>query len=357
MTDMAGRRIWVMAKGYLPDEGGMQTYAREVAEGYAALGADVTVFTQTSAGPRQTRIGAVFVIDIGPGKSPAVPLRLLARMRAAPRPDAIHATTWRTGVLPMLLRLPFSVTVHGREMARPTGLAARVMRRVLRRAERIVAVSHYTAARLIARVPDVAAKVQVAWNGTSRGLDDSAAKVVDPLLILTLCRLEPRKNVAAALRAASACAAAGARFRYVVAGRGPALAELQAEHRRLRLHDHVELAGFVSDAEAASLYARASIFLHPQVAEEGGRDFEGFGITIADAMAQGCACIVGRDGGAAELVEDGSGIIVDGRDDRAIEKALSELIADPALRADMGRRARDRAALFSWEAHCRIAIS
>ena len=79
--DLSGQRVWVTAKGYRPDEGGLQTYAEAVAEAYAAAGARVTVFSQTSAGPRRAIVGGVTLVDMGPGKGVDVPLRWVRAMR------------------------------------------------------------------------------------------------------------------------------------------------------------------------------------------------------------------------------------------------------------------------------------
>ncbi len=361
-ADLAGQRVFVFAKGFAPDEGGMQTYAAGVAHGYAALGARVTVFTQTSIGPRAAEADGLRLVDIGPGKSPLV----IARLRAAVRremgangaPDFVHATTWRTGVIARLAGLAYTVTVHGREMARTQGLAAMVMRRVLARAERIVAVSHYTRDAMLARFPELTDRTVVAWNGCD---SDSAAacgpKDADPPLVLTLCRIEPRKNVATAIDAVAACNSAAIRCHYVVAGRGPELAKVRAQAERLSQGQDIRIAGFVSDNEMATLYRRAAIFLHPQIAVEDGRDFEGFGIAIADAMAAGCACIVGRDGGTPELVENGvSGIVVNGHDGDDVAAALKRLLDDPERCRAIGTAARTHAARFTWDRHVGIAL-
>lgn len=359
---LTGQRVFVFAKGFAPDEGGMQTYAAMVARGYAALGAAVTVFTQSSAGPRRVRDGDLDIVDIGPGRSPMVPWRLLAAVRrerdCGAGPAFVHATTWRTGVIAMLSGLAYTVTVHGREIAYAKGLAAMVMGRVLARAERIVAVSHYTRNYLLDSHPGLAAKTVVAWNGTERGktIPSEKPKTARPL-VLTLCRIEARKNVANALAAAIACSEAGAKFDYVIAGRGPELDALQAQYAVAGRPENIRIAGYVDDAEVERLYARAAIFLHPQITIDQGRDFEGFGIVIADAMAAGAAPIVGRDGGTPELVEDGvSGLVIDGRDPAAITRALNALLTDPAKLRAMGAAAIARAEHFTWERHCRIAL-
>lgn len=355
-------RLWVLAKGYAPDEGGMQTYARQVAETYAASGWQVTVFTQSSAGPRDVAVGGTRIVDIGAGRGVRVPWRLLRAMRrtlaAEGAPDAVHATTWRTAVLPMLLGLPYVATVHGREIMYARGPVRRLMRRVLGGAERVVAVSAHTRARLIERVPMAAERSVVAWNGVSAGIRPGPAAGGQPPLVLSLCRIEPRKNLSAAVAAAAACAARGHGFRYVICGRGPELAALRAQVAALGLDDRVVLRGFVPAAEAAALYAEAEIFLHPQIAIDDGRDFEGFGIAVADAMAARTACVVGRAGGTGELISDGvDGLVVDGAAPDSVTAALDRLLADPAGRRRMAEAAaRHAVERFDWHRHCRIAL-
>lgn len=368
--DLTGLRIWVMAKGYAPDEGGMQTYARGVAEAYARAGAAVTVFTQTSVGPRRERIGAVMLVDVGAGKSPLVPFRFLSAMRRERKltgaPDYTHATTWRTSVPPMLMGLSYVTSFHGREFMYGEGTTLAVMRRVARRARGFLAVSHYSAGRLAARLGPGFPEPQVAWNGLSDEPDPdapppakySAAHRGIPL-IFSLCRLEARKNIAGAVRACGVARDAGHLFRYVIGGRGPELDAIIRLVRELRLEDCIEVAGFVESKRVEQLYREADIFLHPQIEVDDGRDFEGFGIAIADAMVTGTAVIAGIEGGARELIEDGiDGFSVDGRDPDAVSRALDRLLREPALRDSIGKAARARAlSLFTWDRHIALVAS
>jgi phosphatidylinositol alpha-1,6-mannosyltransferase len=354
----AGRHVWVMAKGYHPDEGGMQTYAQGVAEAWAATGAIVTVFTQTSQGPRRDRIGPVTLVDIGPGKSPLVPFRLHAAMRGQQArhgtPALVHGTTWRTSILPMLAGLPFVTTFHGREFMYGGTAARHLMRTVARRARLTVAVSHYSKRKLLERIGPSIRDPLVAWNGLSRAATSPVARneTEEPLLY-SLCRLEPRKNIAACVHACVRLHQLGLRFRYVIGGRGPELASITALVREFGLEDAIEVAGYLDDERIAALHAEAAIFLHPQIEIDGGRDFEGFGITIADAMAAEAAVIVGRDGGAPELIEPGvTGLVVNGRNGAEIEAALRNLIEDTLTRSTMARAAREHArATFRWDRH------
>lgn len=70
---------------------------------------------------------------------------------------------------------------------------------------------------------------------------------------------------------------------------------------------------------------------------------EPFGIAIAEAMHAGLPCVVSAPGGAAELLDDESGIVVEPGDARAVAAALRRLALDPALRIRMGNRAAERA--------------
>ena len=157
---------------------------------------------------------------------------------------------------------------------------------------------------------------------------------------------------------AAACLREEASLHYTIVGRGVDGIRIQQTVRRHQLEDHVRLAGYVSDAELAAQYRDADIFLHPQIALEDGAEVEGFGLSVADAMAQGLACIVGVDGGPAELVRDGvTGLVVDGNSPSALRAALALLARDPALCRRLGDQARIWAANnLSWERHCRLVL-
>jgi glycosyltransferase involved in cell wall biosynthesis len=356
MADLQGQSIWVMAKGYAPDEGGMQTYSRAVAEAYAARGASVTVFTRTSAGPRDLQLGPVRVVDVGPRRGWRMYLRIARALRRERRrqgpPALLHGTTWKTCVMPRLLGLPYVTTFHGRELLRTRGWRFGLMSWIARGARRVVAVSHYTAQVLRERITGLREPPVVAWNGVTAGLlrGETAGQV--PLLF-TVCRLEPRKNLRAAIEAAAACRREGLQFRYVLAGRGEEQQMLRALVEHHGLADVVELAGFIGQDRAVQLYRDADIFIHPQISLDEGRDFEGFGIAIADAMYARTAVIAGRDGGTRELIEDGvSGLLVDGRDQSQVTAALRRLLRDATLRHSLAAAAALRAEReFRWERH------
>lgn len=357
--------IWLVARVYEPDEGGVQTYAREVGRAYAMQGRRVTIFAKSSAGPRRVQEGNISLIDVGDASMLTVYWRLFRAMLSAwangKRPDLIHACTWRAALPALLFPRPLVVTIHGREVGRPRGIAFALLRMTLKRARRVVAVSDVTRALLLERLPDLASRTVTAWNGVVIPAERPAtafARGNGGAQLLTVCRLVARKNVSAAVRAIAGCVQSGARLRHVIVGRGVDSVRVRETIRHCGLDGVVTMAGYVSDAALAAAYVGADIFLHPQIALEDGAEIEGFGLSIADAMAQGLVCIVGQDGGPSELVRDGvTGLVVDGRSVEAIQAAIDMLVADPALCRRLGDRARQWAAEnFSWDRHCHLCL-
>ena len=72
----------------------------------------------------------------------------------------------------------------------------------------------------------------------------------------------------------------------------------------------------------------------------GGLDVEGLGIVFLEASACSLPVIAGDSGGAPEAVlPDQTGVVVDGRDRAAVERAAIDLLGDPATAA-LGRAGR-----------------
>lgn len=83
-----------------------------------------------------------------------------------------------------------------------------------------------------------------------------------------------------------------------------------------------------------SLQRRADVVLQKSLQE-------GFGLTATEAMVKGCAVVASRVGGLRHQIEDGvNGVLVDPVDLAGVRAALARLLDDPALRRELGERAR-----------------
>ncbi|MBR9990456.1 MAG: glycosyltransferase family 4 protein [Gemmatimonadetes bacterium] len=161
--------------------------------------------------------------------------------------------------------------------------------------------------------------------------------------VLYLGRLKRYKRVDLIIRAVARLRDAGFEARLVVAGRGDALAGLQRLTAELDLVGRVEFAGFVTEEEKRELFRRT--WLHALTSPK-----EGWGISNMEAAACGTATVASDSPGLRDSVRDGStGFLAPHGDVDALAGQFRRILADPALRDNLGRQARAFAELYSWD--------
>jgi rhamnosyl/mannosyltransferase len=131
-----------------------------------------------------------------------------------------------------------------------------------------------------------------------------------------------------------------AEARLVLAGDGPKRGEWEALSNSVGLQERVTFLGRVPDADLPGLYQAADIFVLPATTRA-----EALGLVTVEAMLSGLPCIATEVGtGTSYLVQEGvSGFVVPPRSPEALAQAISRLLADPGLRAQMGQAGRERA--------------
>lgn len=154
-----------------------------------------------------------------------------------------------------------------------------------------------------------------------------------PVQLMTVANLVENKGVHFLLRALGRLRSPQVHLRVV--GDGPQQPALRALAEELGLQHQTEFLGLRNDVH--ELLATSDICVQPALAEA-------FGLTIAEAMACGCAVVASRVGGIPELIEDGrTGLLVEPGDEVALAVALDRLLREPALRHQFGELARQRA--------------
>src|SRR5205085_3640197 len=158
--------------------------------------------------------------------------------------------------------------------------------------------------------------------------------------LLAVGTVEPRKNYPRLLQAYRRLKDRGLSMPLAVAGKagwayGRTLDDLRNEKG-------VRLLGHVDDATLRALYRSASALAFPSL-------YEGFGLPLLEAFAEGLPAVVGAAGALPELAGDAA-LLVDPLDHVSLADALERVVNDQELRARLSAAGRERAADYTWQA-------
>lgn len=154
-----------------------------------------------------------------------------------------------------------------------------------------------------------------------------------PPEILFLGRLGERKGVPVLVAALGRLAQTKLDWRAMIAGDGDA-APYRAEAERLGLGARVSFPGWLQEAEAHAHLSRAALLVLPSEAE-------GLPMAVVEAFAWGVPVISTPVGSTPDILHDGvEGLMIPVGDVEVLAKALERLIAEPALRRQLGANAR-----------------
>jgi glycosyltransferase involved in cell wall biosynthesis len=343
------RRPRVLMVITLAEVGGAQTYVASLLPALVHR-FDVVV---AAHGPGPLRDAAaeagVRFVELKHVRRPIRPWRDLAglieliRLLRRERPDILHASSSKAGVLGRLAALAAGVpirifTVHGWAFAAHSGLASSGYRWADRLARRLttvtICVSENERAAGIRAGTCSAARSVVIRNGVSlEGIPRARHERQRPLLV-SVGRLQAPKDFVTLVRALALLPAGS--FEALIVGDGPDRPVLEGELRHLGLAHriHIHLAGERHDVP--DLLGAADVFVLSSRSE-------GLPVSVLEAMAAELPVVASRAGGLPELVHDGeTGFLVAPESPRELAGALRRLVEDQDLRRRLGAVGRIR---------------
>ncbi len=293
----------------------------------------------------------------------AVATRIHAR---AQRADVLHANTMQAGVVAVLARrLGAPPCVCHLRDALPDSSAGAAVRRLLRAADGLVAISRHTAECLspewqalgVRIVENAVDMTRFDPGRLDRGQARSALQLpADGPVLCMVAQITPWKAQSDAIRMLSALLPEFPTARLLLVGetkfvsgatRYDNRAYLASLHRlaeELGVGSAVMFLGERSDVQ--NVLAACDLALLPSWEEP-------FGRSMAEAMAMGLPVLATSVGGPAEVVVDGvTGRLLPPREPARWAAAAAELLGHPAARVEMGARARAAVAeRFAPERH------
>jgi glycosyltransferase involved in cell wall biosynthesis len=222
--------------------------------------------------------------------------------------DIVHAHDWMTYpaaiVVSQMTETPLVVHVHSTEFDRSgehvNQMIYDIERQGMERADKVIAVSHYTRSIIISRYGISPDKVEVVYNGVERNGNgnwplEQAGIAKDEKIVLFLGRITMQKGPEYFLYAAKKVLEVIDNVKFVMAGSGDLMhraIELAAE---LGIGQKVLFTGFLRGEDVRRIYRMADLYVMPSVSEP-------FGIAPLEALDNDVPVIISKQSGVSEVL-------------------------------------------------------
>lgn len=236
-----------------------------------------------------------------------------------------------------LLGLAYSISAHAKDiyLSEPADLKRRMA------GARFTVTCTEVNRRTLAEIAPQAL-VQRMYHGIDHALFHPARQMFagERPLIVSVGRLREKKGLDTLIDACALLRDRGQSFTCEIVGYGEEKSRLEAQIARLALGTRVRLAGKLAREQVIEHYARAAVYVQPaRIAADGDRD--GIPNVLLEAMAMGLPVVASRVSGIPELVEhEVNGVLVEPDDAHALADAISRVLNQPSLCADIACRAR-----------------
>jgi glycosyltransferase involved in cell wall biosynthesis len=352
-------RIGVDARELLGASTGVGRYLAELLTRWTARpdsGSRRFLLYAPEAPPIRFEGGTTELRIIGTGRGTWWEQTHLRRAVVRDAPDAFFAPAYTA---PLGTDVPLAVTIHDISfVAHPEWFRMRegfrrrwLTRRAAERASVIFTDSQFSRIELETRLRVDPGRIRVIPPGvTARVLPSGIRQGREPL-VLFVGSLFNRRRLPDLIEAFARATSDMSASRLLIVGddRTWPRQDLHAIVREHRVEGRTEFLRYVSDAELAALYARASAFVFLS-------EYEGFGLTPLEALAAGVPPVVLDTPVAREVYRDAA-VYVNAGDIPGTAAAIRLLLEDPGRAAPLVARAPELLRLYSWDAAADVTLA
>ena len=191
-----------------------------------------------------------------------------------------------------------------------------------------VCVSKHDRERLVRMFPQFRGKIIQRYHSLLNQASDGEVNLRRDSIVLCVGTIGGRKAQHILAEAFALVANRHPEWKLILAGRtglSEDLERIKAIIAKNKLEGRIQVPGRLSDDETLRLFKTASLFAMPSLQE-------GLGLSLQEALFQGCVAVGTRVGGIPELIDDGvNGTLVPSGDVPALSQALDNFMSDPAL--------------------------
>ncbi|MFH2104681.1 MAG: glycosyltransferase family 1 protein [Parcubacteria group bacterium] len=220
----------------------------------------------------------------------------------------------------------------------------------IRQARKIIAVSEFTKKDIIKYfdIPDE--KIVVVYNGVEKAPADNKEDVkkkfgIEQDFIISVSTLQPRKNIEGLIKAYDSLRSSSVfkNHQLVIAGgKGWKYDEIFQLVKKLGLTKKVIFTDYISKQDKFALLKEASLLVFPSF-------YEGFGLSILEAMQQGTPVVTSNITSMPEVAGE-AGLLVDPYKETSLARGIKKVLTDKQLQQKMIKSGLAQAKKFSWQA-------
>ena len=223
----------------------------------------------------------------------------------------------------------------------------KILMRMARKAAHVIAVSESTRRDLLELIPSLESRVSVIHEG----VDEIFQNVPNHHLVLNKYNINtpyilyvgsagPNKNLPTLIEAFSQINQLTNHNLVLVGDLAWRYKPLMETVQKKRLEKRVQFTGLVPNEDLPAIYSGADVFVCPSL-------YEGFGLTVLEAMACGTPVVASNISSIPEIVND-SAILFDPYSVDDLNHSLLQIIGSEILRDELRAKGSQRVKEFSW---------